>query len=98
MIGRMDGDDALKARWGRLLDRMGAAGRDWRKSLAARQTGTAAGTLDLHALKRRIKDLRAARAAGHWSFRPEALRSLLAIYVRLRTGRALRPMQDRVDH
>jgi hypothetical protein len=91
MLWRMDETERLRARWAQFLDRAGAAGRDWRKSMIARADSTEAAVPDLQALKQRIKALRAARAADHWSFQPEQLRALLAAYIRLRAHRSRRP-------
>lgn len=95
-LARMDEDEKLKRHWAQMLDRVGAAGRAWRKSLvfraAERIPDTEVCAADPLALKAAIKDMRRARASGHWSFRPERLRTLYALYLRVRAaGRLTAP-------
>lgn len=87
----MKSSDPKRSQWGDVLNRAGNAGRAWRKSLvlrlAERIPAAEARTADPAALKRAIKAQRLARAQGHWSYRPETLRTLLAAYLRARAVR-----------
>lgn len=87
----MKTSDPKRSQWGDVLDRAGNAGRAWRKSLvlrlAERIPAAEALAADPAALKRAIKAQRLARAMGHWCYRPETLRNMLAAYLRARAVR-----------
>lgn len=87
----MSKQDELKAQWRRILARTGAAGRDWRKSivtqLAAKIGDAEALAADPAQLKAAIRTARRLRAHDHWSFKPERLRRMLALYLRARAVR-----------
>jgi hypothetical protein len=83
----MTEQDRLKSQWRGALQRIGEAGRQWRKSLVSREPASAAianDAVNRATLRDAIKALRRARAEGHWSFNPERLRRTLALYVSAR--------------
>lgn len=84
----------LKALWRAVLDRMGGAGRRWRKGLIApgptepeAQSEGAPDSDQCARLKRAIKAERRLRAQGHWQFSAVRLRALLGRYVALKQNK-----------
>ena len=73
------------------MARTGAAGHAWRKSLttrlAERLSAAEAAAADPAVLKAAIKAERKMRREGHWAFRPERLRRLMALYLRAKAMR-----------
>lgn len=84
----------LTALWRAVLDRMGGAGRRWRKGLIASgpmepeaQSEGAPDSDQCARLKSAIKAERRLRAQGHWQFSAARLRVLLGRYLALKQNK-----------